>query len=96
MMLNVKLNDTAQKILWEEDIHMCKRVRNSMANTGSTTSPLKNINRKKLKIIGLFLEFGRIGYVTKQEKFKKQITGNKFKAIMVEYQDNHTKDMYKL
>ena len=36
MMLNAKLNDTAQKILWEEDIHMCKRVRNSMATTGST------------------------------------------------------------
>ena len=85
MLLNAILNDTYQKMLCTEAIHTCKRARNIMDNTGSTTSPLKNINRKKLKIIGLFLEFGRIGYVTKQEKFKKQITGNKFKAIMVEY-----------
>ena len=47
MMLNVKLNDTAQKILWEEDIHMCKRVRNSMATTGSTKSTFEYFYEKK-------------------------------------------------
>ena len=41
ILLNAKLNDTAQNILWEEAVHTCKRVRNSMATTGSTTSPIK-------------------------------------------------------
>ena len=36
MMLNAKLNDTAQKILWEDEVQKRKRVRNSMATTGST------------------------------------------------------------
>ena len=85
MMLNAKLNDTAQKILWEEAVNTCERTRQIMANMGSTKSTFGNFYEEKPKIIGLFLEFGRIGYVTKQEKFKKQITGNKFKAIMVEY-----------
>ena len=51
---------------------------------------------KKSKIIGLFSEFGCIGYVTKQEKFKKQMIDKLFKAIMVGYANNHTRDTYKL
>ena len=41
MLLNSKLNDTAHKILWAEDVRTCKCLRNSMANTGSTTSPFE-------------------------------------------------------
>ena len=41
MLLNAKLNDTAQKMLWEETVHTCEHVRNSMATTGSTTSPFE-------------------------------------------------------
>ena len=74
MLLNVKLNDTAKKMLWTEAVHMQKSVRNSMDNIGSTTSPFENFYGEKPKIIGLFLEFGCIGYVTKQEKFKKKTT----------------------
>ena len=66
MLLNTKLNDTSQKKLWAEDVHTCERVRNSMAATGSNTSPFKTIYGEKPKIVGLFLEFGRIGYVTKR------------------------------
>ena len=40
ILLNTKLNNTAQKIMWEEAVHTCKRVRNSMVNMGSTTSLL--------------------------------------------------------
>ena len=65
MMINAKLNYTAQKMLWTEAVNMCDRVRNSMANTGSTKSTFKNIYGHNPKIIGSFLEFGRIGYVTK-------------------------------
>ena len=39
MLINVKLNDAAQKMLWTEAIHMCEHVRNSMATIDSTTSP---------------------------------------------------------
>ena len=65
ILFHAQLNDTSQRMMWVEAVHTCKLIRKSMDTTGSTTSPLKNINRKKLKIIGLFLEFGRIGYVTK-------------------------------
>ena len=84
MLLNAKLNYTAHKILCTEAFHMCECVRNSMATKGSTTS------------IGLFSEFGRIGYVTKRDKFRKQMTDKTFKAIMVGYSDNHTRGTYKL
>ena len=44
IMLNAKLNDTAQKMLWSEAVHMCKHVRNSMDTTGSTTSLFENFH----------------------------------------------------
>ena len=65
MLLNAILNDTYQKMLCTEAIHTCKRARNIMDNTGSTTSPFENFYEEKPKIIGLFLDFGRIGYITK-------------------------------
>ena len=36
MLLNVKLNDTAHKMIQAEVVHTCERVLNSMATTGST------------------------------------------------------------
>ena len=71
MLVNAKLNDADQKMLWAEAVHTCKPVINSMADTGSTTSLFEIFYGEKPKIIGLFSEFGRIGYVTKQEKSKK-------------------------
>ena len=53
---------------------MCESVRNSIATTGITTSSFENSYGEKPNIIGLFLEFGRIGYLPKREKFKKQMT----------------------
>ena len=96
MLINAKLNDTAHKMLWEEAVHTCERIRNSMATIGSTTSPLEIIYGEKPKIVGLFLGFGRIGYITKQEKFRKQITDKTFKVIMVVYSDKRMRDTYKL
>ena len=61
MILSVKLNDTAHKMLWEEAVHTCKRIRNSVDTTGSTTSDFEIFNGENPKIIGSFLEFGRIG-----------------------------------
>ena len=82
-MLNAKLNDTAQKMLWVEAVHPCECVRNIMATAGSTTSPFEIFYGEKPKIIGLFLEFWSIGYVTKQETFKNQMEDKTFKAIMI-------------
>ena len=65
MLLNAKLNDTAQKMLLAEAFHTCKCVRNSMSTTGSTTSPFEIFYGEKLKIIGLLSDFGCIGYVSK-------------------------------
>ena len=61
VLLNEKLNDTAQRILWEEAVHMCECVTNGMATTGSTTSPFEIFYGEKPKIIGLFLGFDLIG-----------------------------------
>ena len=47
IMINDKINDTDQKMLWAESVRTCTRVRNSMANTGSTTSPFKKYMEKK-------------------------------------------------
>ena len=89
MLLNEKLNEDAQIILWAEAVQMCKLVRNSMATTDSTTRPFENLYGEKPNIIGLFSEFGCITYVTKQEKFKNQMADKTFKAIMVVYFDNN-------
>ena len=67
-----------------------------MATTGSTTSQFENLYGEKPNIIGLFSEFGRIGYVNKQCKFKKKISDKQSKAIMIGHTDNHTRDTYKL
>ena len=66
MLINTKFNDTAQKILWEDAVHTCERLRNSMATIGSTKIPIEIFYEKKTKIIGSFSEFGRISYVTKR------------------------------
>ena len=55
MLLNVKLNYKAHKMIWEDTVHTYKRVRNSMATTGSTTSSLENFYGEKPKIIGLII-----------------------------------------
>ena len=67
-----------------------------MATIGSTTSPFGHFYGEKPKIIASFPEFGLIEYVTKREKFRKQITDKTFKEIMVGYAENHTGDTYEL
>ena len=62
MLLNEKLNYTAQKMLWVEAVHTCKRVRNSMDTKGSTTIPFGNFYGEKPKIIGSLSDFGHIVY----------------------------------
>ena len=52
MLLNVKLNDTAQKILWSEAFHTCERMRNSMENTGSKKIRLEFSIEKNLRLLG--------------------------------------------
>ena len=52
ILLKSKLNDTAQKMMWAEDFHTCEHVINSMATTGSTTSPFENFSGEKSNIIG--------------------------------------------
>ena len=96
MLINEKLNYTAQKIMWAEAVHTCKRVRNSMATTGSTKIPFEIFYGEKPKIIGSFLEFGRIAYVTKWGKPKKNMIKKMYKAIMVVCIDNHERYTYKL
>ena len=96
MLANAKINETDQKMLWSEAVHTRERIRDSMAPTGSTTSPFENFYGEKPNIVGSLLEFGRIRYITKQEKFKNQMTDKKFKVIMVGYAVNHTRDTYKL
>ena len=96
MLLNAKLNDTAHRILWVEAFYVWKHVRNSMATTDSFKSSLESFYGEKLKIVGSFSEFWRIGHATKQDKFKNQTTDKFFKEIMVGYLDKHTRATLKL
>ena len=57
MLLNVKLNDTYQKMLLEEAVHKCEHVRNSMYKTGGTKNPFEYFHGEKSNIIGSFSEF---------------------------------------
>ena len=41
ILLNAKIYDTAQKMLWAEAVHSFEQIRNSISTTGSTTSPFK-------------------------------------------------------
>ena len=96
MLLNEKLNDTAQRILWKDTVHTCKPVRNSMATTGSMKIPFEILYGDKQNIIGLLSEFGSISYVAKRDKIKKLMTDNMENSIMVRYTDNHTRYAYRL
>ena len=52
MLLNEKLNDTAQNILFEESAHMFERVINGMATIGSTKILFEVFYGEKSKIVG--------------------------------------------
>ena len=95
MILNAKLNDTAQETLWTEAVNMSKRVIKSIATKGNKKSPFGNFYGENPNIIGSFLEFVRIGYVTKQDTYNKQTTYKTFKSIIIGYEYNHKRDTYK-
>ena len=67
-----------------------------MDTKGSTTSPFDNFYGEKPKIIGSLSDFGHIVYVTKWDKFRKKMKDKTFKAIMVGYANNCTRDTYNL
>ena len=54
-----------------------------MANTGITKSPFGIFYLEKPNIIGLFLEFGRIVYVTKRANIRKLMKDSTYKSMMV-------------
>ena len=60
MIINAKLNDTDQKMMWSEVVHMYEGVQNSMDTTGSTEIPFIDFHEEKSNIIGSFSEFGII------------------------------------
>ena len=55
MLLNTKVNDTARNILWEEAVHICEHMWNSMDTSGSTNIRIERFYGENSKIIGLFL-----------------------------------------
>ena len=54
MLLNAKLNDIDWKMMWTEAVYICKHVRKSMANTGSTNIPFGKFYGEKPNIIYSF------------------------------------------
>ena len=90
MILNTRLNHISKKMLCSEAGNTCKHIKNSIANTVSTTSKFENFCVENPNIIVFFSEFGRVGYVTKRYK---QMTYKTFKSMMVGYAENHTRDM---
>ena len=67
-----------------------------MATTGSTKIQFGTFHGEKPKIIDLLSEFGCITCLTKIENIKKHMKNKKYKAVMVGYIDNYTRDTYKL
>ena len=59
-----------------------------MATSGSTKSQFEIFYGEKPNIIGSLSEFGRITYVTKRNKTKKQITYKTHKASLDGYTDH--------
>ena len=57
MLLNAKLNDTADNIMLGEAVHTCVRVHNSKATTDSMKIPLENVLGGTTDIIGSFSDF---------------------------------------
>ena len=66
---------------------------NSMETTYSKKSWFVIFYVEKPKIIGLFSEYGCVVYITKRENIKRQIKCKIYKAIMVGYYENLTRDM---
>ena len=80
-MLNEKINDIDQKMLWEESVRTCKRVRNSMATTGSTTSSLNiYMDRNQISLISYqsldALDISLNSTKIKEENYRQNIQCN--------------------
>ena len=67
----------------------------SMATTGIMNISLEFLWRKP-NIVGSFSEFGHIAYVKKRENIKRQTKDKTYKEIIVGYDENQTRDTYKL
>ena len=55
MLLNARLNDTAQKKMWKEAVHTYERMQKIMATKCSMKIPFEIFYREKPKIIGSYL-----------------------------------------
>ena len=51
MILNKKLNDTDQKIMWSEAVHTYEGVQNSISSTGRTEISFENFHEERPNII---------------------------------------------
>ena len=67
-----------------------------MTKTNITKTPFEIIYGENPRIIGSFSEFRHIAYVTNREKIKVNMKNKTYKAIMVGYTENHTRDTYKI
>ena len=68
---------------------------NGMATTGIMNIALEILWRKP-NIVGSFSEFGHIAYVTMRGNIKRQTKDKTYKEIIVGYDENQTRDTYKL
>ena len=96
MLLNAKLNDTDQKMLWSEVVHTYEGIQKSISTTFITEIPFEYFHEEKPNIIDLFSAFVLIKYFIKRDNINNQMTYKTYKSIMIGYADNHTRDTYKL
>ena len=59
-------------------------------------SPYKIVWKKNPPRLGHLVEFGRIGYVTDRTKIKSKMSPRSFKAIMIGYAKEHSKDTFRM
>ena len=94
-MINAKLNDEFQGLLWAECANTMTRVTNVVSNSRNIKCPDWLWYGKQPTIYEHLIQFGRIGYVTIRTPVNK-LDDKAIKCVMIGYSENHSGDTYRL
>jgi len=95
MMKDANLTIEAKRKLWAEAAMMANILENITLNPKQTKTPFEIFTGRKLRLYGMMIEFGRIGYVKIPEK-QRNWEAKAVKCVMVGYAPDHTEDTYRL
>lgn len=96
MMIAADLNPKYRELLWHEAVNCANDLENISANTGRESFPVEMMTGSVSKLYPKLQPFGRIGYVTLRQKFKKTWKEKSIKCIFVGYAKDHSADTYRM